>query len=136
MPRDAGGTYSLPPSNPVVTNTPILANGWANPTLSDLATEMTNSLDRSGRGGMTGPLSIYDGAGVGVPGLRFIADQDNGIRRAGADDWRLVAGGLDIAGVNAAQGLVRMADGSPYASVAQSLALATQEAIVYAVALG
>jgi len=116
-----------------------LANGWANPTLTDLATEVTNSLDRSGRGGMTGPLSIYDGAGVGVPGLRFIADQDNGIRRAAIDDWRLVAGGVDVVQVTAT-GINQLPSGSPFVSAvdveAIALAIATAEAVTYAVALG
>lgn len=43
MPRDVNGTYTLPGGNPVVPNTTITSN-WANITLSDIATALTNSL--------------------------------------------------------------------------------------------
>lgn len=47
--------------------------------------------------------SVKDNVGAGkfpdgtqaAPGMRFTADEDTGIRRAGADDMRLVAGGVD-----------------------------------------
>jgi hypothetical protein len=47
--RNSGGTYSLPTGNPVVTGTTITST-WANGTLTDIGTELTNSLDRQGRG--------------------------------------------------------------------------------------
>jgi len=48
--------------------------------------------------------SVYDGAGQGkfsdgtlaAPGLRFVADQDSGIRRISSNTWALVAGATDI----------------------------------------
>ena len=98
MPRDSSGVYTLPPSNPVVTNTPIQAGGWANPTLSDIGNEITNSLDRAGRGGMTGPFGIVDGT-LAAPGLRWTTDPDNGLRRTGVNTWTLVAGAVDVAEV-------------------------------------
>ena len=51
MPRSASGAYTLPAGNPVLTGTVISSGGWGNPTLSDLAAEMTDSLSRSGQGG-------------------------------------------------------------------------------------
>src|SRR3990172_150131 len=100
MPRDASGTYTLPPSNPVQTGTPIQSTGWANPSMSDIGNELTNSLDRAGRGGMTGPFGVTDGS-LSAPGMRFTNDSDNGLRRTGTNTWTLVAAGVDILQVNA-----------------------------------
>ena len=47
MPRDVNGVYSLPPGNPVVPNT-IIATNWANTTMNDIATALTNSLSIDG----------------------------------------------------------------------------------------
>jgi len=46
--RDGSGTYSLPAGNPVVTGTTIDST-WANTTLSDIATALTNSLSKDGQ---------------------------------------------------------------------------------------
>lgn len=75
--RNSGGTYSLPALNPVVTGTPITST-WANNTMNDLATEITNSLDRTGRGGMTGQLQLATGS-CAAPGMAFTADSDVGL---------------------------------------------------------
>lgn len=48
MSRDSSGTYSLPAGNPVVSGTTV-STSWANNTLSDIADELTNSLDKGGR---------------------------------------------------------------------------------------
>lgn len=50
MARNGSGSYTLPAGNPVVSGTPITAS-WGNTTLTDIAGELTNSLDRQGRGG-------------------------------------------------------------------------------------
>lgn len=92
MPRDASGNYTLPAGNPVITGTPI-ETAWANPTLGDVATEMTNSLDRNGRGGMLAPFRFADGL-VGAPSLTFTSEPTSGIFRAGASDFRAVVGGV------------------------------------------
>lgn len=101
MPRDSAGTYTLPASNPVVTGTPIQSAGWANPTMADIGNEITNSLDRAGRGGMTGPFGIANGTLAG-PGLRFTSDPDNGIRLTGINTYTLVAAAQDIVQVDVA----------------------------------
>lgn len=54
MSRNSGGTYSLPLSS-VVSDTAILAS-WANTTMADIATEMTDSLSRSGKGGLSAAI--------------------------------------------------------------------------------
>lgn len=48
MPRNGSGTYSLPSGNPVVSGTTI-SSGWANPTLSDIASALTASLAVDGQ---------------------------------------------------------------------------------------
>lgn len=92
MARNAGGTYSLP-LGPVVTGTTILST-WANTTLNDLAPELTDSLSRSGKGGMQAPLGLQDGT-LGGPGLAFNLELSTGLRRAAAGDLRLVVAGVD-----------------------------------------
>jgi hypothetical protein len=55
MPRNASGIYTLPAGNPV-TPGDVVDAAWANSTLSDIATELTNSLSRTGAGGMIAPF--------------------------------------------------------------------------------
>lgn len=93
MPRNSSGTYTLPAGNPVVTGTTI-SSTWANTTLADLATAMTDSLSRSGQGSMTAPLLLSDGA-VGAPGLSWGNETTSGLYRAGAGDHRYSLSGTD-----------------------------------------
>jgi len=62
-----------------------------NSTMSDIATELTNSLDRSGRGAMTAPLQLSSGSAA-LPGLTFSGDTDSGFYRVGANDVAITAG--------------------------------------------
>lgn len=82
MSRAAGGTYSLPAGNPVVTGT-IISSTWGNTTLTDIATALTDSLSRSGLGGMTAALLGTDGA-VGAPAFSFTNEPASGLYRIGA----------------------------------------------------
>ena len=84
MPRNGSGTYSLPTGNPVVSGTTIEAS-WANNTMSDIGSEITNSLARTGAGGMTGPLRLSDGSST-VPGAAWANETTSGFYRAGAAD--------------------------------------------------
>lgn len=93
MPRNAAGVYTLP-NPPVVTDTTILAPD-ENTTRDDLAAELTNSLDRGGRGGMLAPFRIADGT-MAAPGLGFLNDPDNGFWRSGPDTWHAVAQGANV----------------------------------------
>jgi len=95
MPRNGSGTYSLPAGNPVTSGTLIEAS-WANTTLSDLSSAMTDSLARSGEGGMTGPLRSTDGS-VSVPSQSFVNETSTGFYRAAATDVRFAMAGVDIA---------------------------------------
>lgn len=81
--RISTGTYSLPTGNPVVSGTTITST-WANATLSDIGTEITNSLDRNGRGAMLAALKLYAGTSS-APGLTFDSDTNLGLYRVAAD---------------------------------------------------
>lgn len=67
MPRGSSGTYSQPASdvNPPIFATVIDPVAFA-ASLTDIATELTNSLDRLGRGGMLGNLQM---GGFKISGL-------------------------------------------------------------------
>lgn len=88
MSRNSSGTYSLPAGNPVVTGTTITST-WANTTLSDIATALTDSLSRTGLGGMSAGLSLADGTAA-LPGLAWGTELTSGLYRAGAADYRWV----------------------------------------------
>ncbi len=95
MPRDSSGNYTLPGAyNPVVTGT-IISSTWANNTLSDIASALTDSLDRSGRGGMLAPFKMADGT-VLLPGLAFNNETTTGFYRPSAGVL-----GISVLGVNA-----------------------------------
>lgn len=91
MPRNASGTYTLPAGNPVVTGTTI-ASSWANTTLDDIKTEMTDSLSRSAKGGMLSPLGLVDGT-VGAPGLAFNSELSTGLYRVAANQLGVTVAG-------------------------------------------
>jgi len=57
MSRNGSGTYTLPAGNPVITGTTI-ASTWANNTLSDIATALTDSVAADGQTAMTGNLNL------------------------------------------------------------------------------
>lgn len=65
MARDGSGNYTLPAGNPVVSGTPITAS-WANSTLSDIASALTNSIDK---GGLTVWTANLPAGGYKITGL-------------------------------------------------------------------
>ncbi len=95
MPRNGSGQYELPPENPVATDT-VIESSWANNTMSDLATEMTQSLDRNGRGSMLAALKIIDGT-VSAPGLSFLNEPNSGFYRHGARQLAVALFGVEKA---------------------------------------
>ena len=96
MPRNSSGVYTLPAGNPVVPGTTIDA-AWANTTLEDLANEVTNSLSRTGAGGMLAPFRVADGT-VTAPGVAFLNETNTGFYRVGAGSVS-----FSILGVNTLQ---------------------------------
>jgi hypothetical protein len=87
MPRDGNGTYVLVSGNPVAPGTTI-EDAWANSTLSDIAAALTDSLSRTGQGGMQYPLTFGDGT-VSAPGIAWTNETGSGLYRAAAADMRV-----------------------------------------------
>jgi hypothetical protein len=81
MPRDGGGFYQLPARNPVISGT-IITPEWANPTMEDLKQEMSDSLSRSGKGGMLAALRLVSGS-VALPAYSFTNEPATGRYREG-----------------------------------------------------
>jgi hypothetical protein len=97
MSRAGSGTYTLPLGNPVVAGT-LITPTWANNSLNDIANALTDSLSRSGLGGMTAPLRGIDGS-LGSPSLSFTSEITLGLYRFGAGQVGL-AGSLRVTGGN------------------------------------
>jgi hypothetical protein len=98
MPRNASGTYSLP-LPPVQPDTTIEST-WANSTNDDLAQAVTDSLSRTGQGGMTAPLRFVDGA-VGAPGFAWQTETTTGFYRPSAGVQSAVVQGQPVTTWNA-----------------------------------
>lgn len=92
--RGSGGTYTLPAGNPVVSGTTITTS-WANNTLNDIGAEITNSLDRQGRGAMLAPLALSNGS-LANPSLTFSSEPSTGLYRNGAGDVRAAVAATDV----------------------------------------
>lgn len=71
MPRNGTGTYTLPAGNPVITQT-LITSLWANTTMTDIATALTQSLTRDGQTVPTAdlPMGGFKHTGVGDPTAR------------------------------------------------------------------
>jgi len=65
MSRNGSGVYSLPAGNPVVTGTTI-SSSWANNTMNDLASALTDSVAADGQTPMTGDLDMNTHKVVGL----------------------------------------------------------------------
>lgn len=88
MPRNINGVYALPSGNPVVPGT-LIESTWANPTMSDIGNELTQSLPRNGAAPMTGPLMLFrDGLlpkeAVTLKQLNLVTNSANSYLPAGA----------------------------------------------------
>jgi hypothetical protein len=79
MPRSTGGNYTLVAGNPVSPNT-LISSTWANQTLNDIASALSESLSRDGNGAMRVPLLLKDGIS-GAPALSFEAEPTTGLYR-------------------------------------------------------
>lgn len=94
MPRNGSGVYTLPAGNPVTSGTLITVT-WGNGTMSDLAAEMTNSLDRSGRGPMLAAFKSTDGT-VAAPGISFNSEAGSGLYRVSGGVLGFSVGGVEV----------------------------------------
>ncbi len=119
MSRDINGNYTLPPVvNPVVAATTITVT-WANSTLTDVAAALTDSLSRSGAGGMTAPLRLIDGTAV-APALSFSAESTTGLYRIGSSSVGLSLSGITQYRFNV--GAMDIWNGSAWEAVATTTA--------------
>lgn len=98
MARNISGIMTLVAGNPVVSGTDIEAD-WANTTLADVANEITDSLSRSGRGGMLAQFKAFAGTQT-APGWSWSLEPRSGIYRAGTGDFRFVIDGVEVATLN------------------------------------
>lgn len=81
MPRAPDGTYTLP--NADVAPGDTISSAWANSTMNDIASAMTESLSRAGNGTMTASLQAFDGV-VGAPGIAWADEVSSGFYRESA----------------------------------------------------
>jgi hypothetical protein len=95
MSRNSGGVYSLPSGNPVVGGTVIEAD-WANPTLDDVASALTDSLSRTGLGAMSAPFKSVNGS-LGAPGVAFSGDTTSGMFLSAAGDLQVSVAATAVA---------------------------------------
>jgi len=91
MSRDSSGIYTLPAGNPVQAGTTI-EDAWANSTMTDVASALTDSLSRSGLGGMQAPFKFADGT-LAAPGMAWNLETGTGFYRFGAFDTRFTMQG-------------------------------------------
>ena len=76
MSRNGSGVYSLPAGNPVVTGT-VISTTWANNTMNDLASAMTDSVAADGQTPMTGPLNLNSNKIVNLANATLTGDAVN-----------------------------------------------------------
>ena len=100
MPRDSAGNYSLVAGNPVQSGE-IVSSTWANNTLNDVSTALSDSLDRNGRGGMLAPFRFADGTNL-LPGASWVNENTTGFYRFDGGDLRIAVLTADIMRWNAA----------------------------------
>lgn len=93
MPRDASGNYTLPAGNPVISGT-IIESNWANSTMDDIAVAITDSLSRTGNGGMQVALTGTQGTAVN-PSYSFVVDPLSGMYSGGTSDLRFSVASTD-----------------------------------------
>lgn len=93
MARNSSGTMSAV-NGPYVSGTTISSSA-VNARFSDEETEMTDSLSRSGKGGMLAALRGVDGT-VAAPAVSFTSDTGTGWFRAAASDLRAAIAGTAV----------------------------------------
>jgi hypothetical protein len=89
--RNPAGTMSVPALNPVTSGSTITI-AWANGTISDISAELTDSLSRSGKGGMLAPIRTTDGT-IAAPAHAFTSEPGLGFYRSAAGVGNFVSGG-------------------------------------------
>lgn len=104
-----------------------ISSSAVNADLTDIASEITNSVAKDGQTAMTGAVKGADGT-VSLPGYAFNSDTNTGIYRIGSDDVGFACGGskvfewtatgvaatgtLSVSGILTATGAVNLSDGT------------------------
>lgn len=88
--RNSSGTMSAA-NGPYISGTTI-SSTIVNARFADIENELTDSLSRSGKGGMTAPLKEADGT-VAAPSFSFTNEPGTGLYRIGASDLGLAVNG-------------------------------------------
>jgi len=96
MTRDANGNYTLAAGNPPTSGTNVTVT-WAANTMDDIATEIQDSLSRSGKGGMSAALKL-DAGSVSLPGMSWVSETNSGFYRIASARF-----GFAVAGVIAVE---------------------------------
>ena len=93
MPRDVNGVMTPVAGNPVDPGTTVTSE-WANATIADIVNEITNSLDRAGRGGMASQMLFNDGSEQ-APAVSFAGETTLGFYRPAIGQIVVTVGGKD-----------------------------------------
>lgn len=96
MPRDANGNWTNAYTQ--TAGQPARASAFNNQS-NDLGNEITDSLSRSGKGGMQQQLQIIAGSAL-APGVVPAGDTNTGMFQKAADVLGLAAGGVEIAALS------------------------------------
>lgn len=95
MPRDISGVYTLPLGNPVIPGT-VIDTAWANPTMSDIATQLNNVITRDGLLGYTAPAKFIDGSQL-LPAMAFASEGGLGLYRKILNTLAVVSNNQEVA---------------------------------------
>lgn len=123
MPRDSGGTYTLPAGSTATTGTTILASELNTP-LSDIASALTASLPVDGSKGMSGALKAANGS-ASTPSFTFGSETNSGFYRNGAGDIRASIVTADVMTLGASAVTIMTAANSLVGNPTGSAALST-----------
>jgi hypothetical protein len=93
MSRNASGTWTQSIAD-FVTGT-VIDSSDVNSLVDDIGAELTDSLSRSGKGGMLARLRGVDGTSA-LPAYAFTSETTIGLYRAGAADVRMSSNGTDL----------------------------------------
>lgn len=93
MARSPTGTFTLVAGNPVITGT-IITSDWANTTMPDIGAALTDSLSRTGQGGMLAPIRGVSGSAT-APAHSFTDFPRSGMYAVGANEMRYAVNGVD-----------------------------------------
>lgn len=93
--RNSGGTFTYTaPGGPVAATGQTISSAWANTSLTEIQSALTDSLSRSGLGGMSAPLKLVDGTAA-APGINFSSSANTGLYYTAGPTFNVGAGGVN-----------------------------------------